>query len=76
MIEQLLSGSGDYKLWFFVLALWTLAWKGLAMYKAARRDDRVWFVAFLILNTLGIVEILYIYIFSQRPGAAPKPLAQ
>lgn len=75
MIEQLFFADGDFKLWFFVLVVWTLAWKGVALYKAARREDKGWFVALLVINTLGIVEILYVYIVSQRPSKAPKPLA-
>ena len=55
--------------------VWPLGWKGIALYEAARREDKGWFVALLVLNTLGIVEILYVYIFSQRPGKTPKPLA-
>ncbi len=34
------------------------------MWKAARKDQLWWFVAFNIVNTLGILEILYIYVFS------------
>jgi hypothetical protein len=74
MIEQLFPIGQDYKVWFFVLVVWTLAWKGVALYKAARREDKKWFVALLVINTLGIVEILYIYIFSQRSRHTPKEL--
>ena len=48
-----------------VLMIWSLVWKALAMWKAARRGDKVWFVVFLIINTLGILDILYIYVFSK-----------
>jgi hypothetical protein len=47
-----------------LLVIWTLIWKGLALWKSARRDETVWFVVFLIVNTLGILEILYLYFFS------------
>jgi len=49
-----------------ILVLWVLPWKGVALWKAARRKDKWWFVALLIINSLGILEILYIYIFSKR----------
>jgi hypothetical protein len=45
--------------------IWSLVWKALAMWKAARKGDKVWFVVFLIINTLGILDILYIYVFSK-----------
>jgi len=50
----------------FLIALWTLPWKGIALWKAARLDDKKWFVALLIMNTLAILEILYTFIFSKR----------
>lgn len=52
--------------WVLILvALWVLPWKGLALWKAARNSDRNWFIALLVVNTLSILEILYIYIFSK-----------
>lgn len=47
-------------------ALWTIPWKGAALWKAARRGDTAWFVVILIVNTLAIIEILYIFIFSKK----------
>lgn len=53
--------------WLVIIAaLWTLPWKGYALWLAAKRDDKVWFVALLLLNTLAVLEILYIFIFSKR----------
>ena len=46
--------------------IWTLYWKGRSLWKAAQAGDRNWFIALLIINTLGILEILYIYIFSKK----------
>jgi hypothetical protein len=48
-------------LWLFViLAFWELAWKGLALWRAARRGERYWFVAILFINTAGILPIFYL----------------
>ncbi len=49
-----------------VLAIWALIWKGFALWKAAQKGDKVWYVALLILNTVGILEILYIFVFSKK----------
>ncbi len=46
-----------------VLVFWELFWKGIALWKAARNDQKYWFIAMLVLNTAGILPILYIYIF-------------
>ena len=54
--------------WIFlaVVAVWSLFWKGLAMWRAAKLGSKKWFVALLVLNTVGILEILYLYVFSKR----------
>ena len=44
--------------------LWSLLWKGLALWRSAKRGDMWWFIAFLILNTLGILEIIYLFVVS------------
>ncbi|MEK7630177.1 MAG: DUF5652 family protein [Patescibacteria group bacterium] len=51
---------------FYPLVVWTLVWKGIALWRAARRGDKNWFIALLIVNLAGILEILYIYIWSKR----------
>jgi len=48
-----------------VLAIWTLPWKGVALWKAVKLNHQAWFIALLILNTLAILEILYIFVFSK-----------
>lgn len=59
------------RLIFLVLiALWTLPWKAVALWKAARNSSKPWFVALLLLNTVGVLEILYIYIFSKKAPTA------
>jgi len=46
---------------FIFLSLWALTWKGLALWKAAKNNSKIWFVILLVLNTVGIVEILYYF---------------
>lgn len=46
---------------FFLFVLWSLIWKGLALWHAARRGEKGWFVALLIINTMGILEIIYLF---------------
>lgn len=47
----------------FLLAAWSLVWKGLALWRSAKLRQTVWFVVFLIVNTFGILEILYLIVF-------------
>ena len=49
-----------------IILAWSLYWKGLALWKASKHDNKTWFVVLLLVNTLGILEILYIYVFSKR----------
>jgi hypothetical protein len=46
---------------FLAFILWTLAWKGWALWIAARNGHKWWFVALLVINTLAILEIIYIF---------------
>ena len=41
--------------------LWTTPWKGIALWKAARRGSKVWFIILLVLNTLAVLEIIYVF---------------
>lgn len=59
---------------FFVLLAWSLYWKGVALWKSAREGHQRWFIVMLILNTLGILEILYLYIFAKRIKKSETPV--
>lgn len=66
--NQWASGRfGGFGMSFILLLLiWSLVWKGMALWKAARLGHKEWFVALLILNTAGILDIAYLYIFSKK----------
>jgi len=49
-----------------ILLIWSVVWKGIALWKAAKNEDLGWFVVLLVVNTVGILEILYIYVFSKK----------
>ena len=60
-----LASQLGISLWLLVvILLWSLAWKLLAFWKSARRKHVVWFIVLAFVNTIGILEILYIYVFS------------
>jgi hypothetical protein len=60
----LITGLGSILL--AVIIVWSIVWKGLALWKAARDGSKTWFIVLLILNTLGILDILYLYVFSKK----------
>lgn len=53
-----------------LLLVWTLPWKGVALWRAARNSHLVWFIVLFVVNTLAILEIIYIFGFSKKK---PKP---
>ncbi|HBZ04806.1 hypothetical protein A2121_02710 [Candidatus Nomurabacteria bacterium GWB1_40_6] len=52
-----------------VLIVWSLVWKGMALWRASRLSSKTWFVVLLLVNTLGILEIIYLYAISKKPGS-------
>ena len=48
------------------LLVWLFFWKGLALWRSARMNHKGWFIALLIINTLGIFEIIYIIATKKR----------
>ncbi len=50
---------------FALATLWTLPWKGVALWKASKNGHKGWFIAILVLNTLAILDIIYILFFSK-----------
>ena len=58
-------------IFLLVVVIWSLVWKGIALWKSARKGHLIWFIVLLIVNTVGILEILYIYVFSERSSSKP-----
>jgi methionyl-tRNA synthetase len=44
----------------YLMAAWTLPWKGIALWKAAKNNQKIWFIIIFLLNTLAILDIIYI----------------
>ncbi len=49
---------------FFPMLVWIIFWKGMALWKAADKKERIWFWLLMCINTLGILEICYLFVFS------------
>jgi hypothetical protein len=54
-------GAGIFGSFVLLAVVWSLLWKGLALWRAAKRGEKIWFVVFLLVNTLGILEIIYLF---------------
>ena len=53
-----------------ILTVWSLIWKGVALWKAAKNGSNAWYIVMLIVNTVGILEIIYIFFFSKKKEEA------
>lgn len=40
--------------------IWELVWKGLALWRAGKNEDMAWFIVILLVNSLGIIPIIYL----------------
>jgi len=55
----------DNPLLLLLILAWSMFWKGLALWRAAKDNQRNWFIALLIINTVGILEIIYLLQFAK-----------
>jgi len=43
------------------LILWEGFWKGLALWHSGRRGQSLWFVIMIVVNSIGILPIIYLF---------------
>jgi hypothetical protein len=51
---------------FVIIMLWVLPWKIYSLWTAARRGDKKWFIALVLINSLAILDIIYIFFVAKR----------
>jgi len=51
---------------FYLLIAWSVVWKGIALWHAARNRQLVWYIALIVINTVGILEIIYLAFFRRK----------
>ena len=49
-----------------LIIVWTLFWKGYAVWTAAKNNHKGWFIVLLFINTLGILEIIYLFFIMKK----------
>lgn len=62
------AGLGNFVLFtgigliiLILLIIWSLVWKGMAMWRAARNGHTGWYVVLLLVNTAGLLDIIYYF---------------
>ena len=53
--------SQTFKIIVALIVLWSLPWKGYALWQASQLNHKKWFVALFLLNTASLLEIFYIF---------------
>jgi len=48
------------------LIAWTIVWKGMALWRAAQLGQKRWFIAILVINTVGLLEIIYLFFITRK----------
>lgn len=56
------GANGGFAVILTILVLWTIPWKALALWRSARHGQKWWFIVFMIINTVGLLEIFYLLI--------------
>ena len=60
-----------------IVLVWSFAIKGVALWTSARKGHKVWFVVFLLINDIGVLELIYLTWFSKEKHAvldiSPEP---
>jgi hypothetical protein len=49
-----------------LIVIWSIAWKAIATWHAARNSQLGWFIALFVINTVGVLEIIYLAFFAKK----------
>jgi predicted neutral ceramidase superfamily lipid hydrolase len=63
-------------LMFTTILIWSIFWKGLALWHSARNKQKYWFVVLLIINTVGLLEIIFLVFLKRDRNNYPKDVAK
>jgi len=58
-----------------IAVVWSSVWKAFALYRAGKLTDPIWFVLLFLVNTLGILEMFYLFISSRRASRVQQQSA-
>lgn len=50
----------------YAIVGWSVIWKAIALWYAARNTQLYWYIALIIINTVGILEIIYLLFFRKK----------
>jgi len=70
-MDSLLLGqptfTGMMLVFLLIASIWSMIWQGIALWHSAQAKQKNWYIAMLVLNTLGLLPIIYLIWFRQKP---------
>ena len=67
----MMAGLGAFAVVMVIAGIWSLFWKGMGLWHAAKNGQVLWFIALLLINTVGILEIVYLVWFRKDKDVSP-----
>lgn len=49
-----------------LIVLWDVVWKGFALWRASKNNDKIWYICLIVFNTIGILPMLYLFVLSKK----------
>lgn len=49
-----------------LLAIWSLFWKGYALWRAGRNKQSIWFTVLFIFESIGLLPMIYLKFFQKK----------
>jgi membrane protein YdbS with pleckstrin-like domain len=59
-------GQQELNFVYAVAAIWSIIWKAISLWYAARNSQKWWYIAIMFVNTLGVLEIVYLVFFQKE----------
>ena len=56
----------------FLFAILDIVLKGFALWRSARREEKGWFIALLVVNSLGILPAIYLLTHKEKGKKSRK----
>lgn len=60
-IEQKLNWLFTQPYFAIPFLIWVMILKGIALWKAAGKRQLIWFIIIMVINTMGLFELAYIF---------------
>ena len=66
LIEWINANYTTFLVTIIVISIWDIFWKATAAWKASKRGSKMWFVVLIVLNTAGILPIIYLLCIKKK----------